>query len=301
VERVNKEIMRHLRALVFDKKTYKYWSDNLPIVQRIINTSMHESIGISPAQLLLGNAVTLDTEMFVPQSQRSSAVPLSEWAAQRLKQQELLLSRAKLTQQKQDKANLTKRTEKRKLLAEPKPQSKLPAGPSDSTETRQSKRLPNSTKTVSDDFQPGDLVLASYPDSSLGKGRPPHKLMMPLRGPYAVVSKHRGSYLLRELTSNKESEFNAHLLRPYIHNAKQDNPYEVSLKETQSHDVESILRHKGNPRRVSTLTFEVKWVGESKTSWEPWKGLRGNSELHSYLTSKGLQRLISTRFSPEDD
>jgi hypothetical protein len=63
------EIMRHLRALVFDKKTYKYWSDNLPIVQRIINTSMHESIGISPAQLLLGNAVTLDTEMFVPQSQ----------------------------------------------------------------------------------------------------------------------------------------------------------------------------------------------------------------------------------------
>ena len=125
--------------------------------------------------------------------------------------------------------------------------------------------------------------------------------MMPLRGPYAVVSKHRDSYLLRELASNKESEFNAHLLRPYIHNAKQDNPYEVALKETQSHDIESILCHKGNPRRVSTLTFEVKWVGESKTSWEPWKGLRGNSELHSYLTSKGLQRLISTRFSPEDD
>ena len=77
VERVNKDIMRHLRALVFDKKIYKYWSDNLPIVQRIINTLMHENIGISPAQLLLGNAITLDTEMFVPQSQRSSAVAIS--------------------------------------------------------------------------------------------------------------------------------------------------------------------------------------------------------------------------------
>ena len=44
VERVNKKIMRHLCALVFDKQTYKYWSDNLPIVQRIINTSMHENI-----------------------------------------------------------------------------------------------------------------------------------------------------------------------------------------------------------------------------------------------------------------
>ena len=126
----------------------------------------------------------------IPQSQRSSAVPLSEWAAERLKQQELLLSRAKLTQQKQDKASLTKRTAKRKLQAEPKTQSKLPAGPSDSTETRQSKRLPNSTKTVSDDFQRGDLFLASYPDSSLGnKGFfPPHKRMMPLRGPSAVAS-----------------------------------------------------------------------------------------------------------------
>ena len=106
------------------------------------------------------------------QSQRSSTVPLSEWAAERLKQQELLPSRAKLTQQKQDKANLTKKIEKCKLQAKRKPQSKLPVGPSDSTETRQSKRLLNSIKTVSDDFQPGDdLVLASYPDSSLGKGR----------------------------------------------------------------------------------------------------------------------------------
>ena len=92
--------MRHLRALVFGKKTYKLWSGNLPIIQRIINTSVHDSIGVSPAQLLLGNATTLHTEMFVPQTQRDQTVPLSEWASVRLKQQELLLSRAKLTQQK---------------------------------------------------------------------------------------------------------------------------------------------------------------------------------------------------------
>ena len=95
---------------------------------------MHESIGISSAQLLLGNAVTLDTEMSVPQSRRSSAVPLSEWAAERQKQKEVLLSRAKLTQQKQDQENLTKRTEKRKQTIEQA--SYPPAGPSDSTETR---------------------------------------------------------------------------------------------------------------------------------------------------------------------
>jgi transposase InsO family protein len=198
VERVNKEIMRHLRALVFDKKTYKLWSDNLPIIQRIINTSVHDSIGISPAQLLLGNATTLHTEMFVPQTQRDQTVPLSEWASVRLKQQELLLSRAKLTQQKHDKANLQKRTEKRNPQAKTDPQSKQSASPSDSPDTRKSKRLRTSTtNTIADDFKPGDLVLVSYPDNSLGKGRPPHKLMMPLRGPYAVVSKLRGSYKIQ--------------------------------------------------------------------------------------------------------
>ena len=240
--------------------------------------------------------------MFVPQTQRDQTVPLSEWASVRLKQQELLLSRAKLTQQKHDKANLQKRTEKRNPQAKTDPQSKQSASPSDSPDTRKSKRLRTSTtNTIADDFKPGDLVLVSYPDNSLGKGRPPHKLMMPLRGPYAVVSKLRGSYMLRELASNKESEFNTHLLRPYIHNSTQDNPYEVALKETQSQDIDSILRHKGNTSKVSTLTFEVKWVGESKTTWEPWKGLRNNSELHNYLTTNGLHKLIPKQFLNDED
>ena len=64
VERVNKEVMRHLRALVFDDKTFANWSLKLPLVQRILNSSEHESIGVSPAQLLLGNAISLDKEVF---------------------------------------------------------------------------------------------------------------------------------------------------------------------------------------------------------------------------------------------
>ena len=75
---------------------------------------------------------------------------------------------------------------------------------------------------------------------------------------------------------------------------------QVGLKETQSHDIEAIPCHKGNLRRVGTLTFEVKWLGESKTTWEPWKGLRGNSELHKYLASNGLTRLIPNKFIPEN-
>jgi transposase InsO family protein len=41
VERVNLEIMRHLRAILFDASMEDSWSTCLPLVQRIINSNKH--------------------------------------------------------------------------------------------------------------------------------------------------------------------------------------------------------------------------------------------------------------------
>ena len=99
VERANKEVMRHLRALIFDSKTFSNWSDNLPFVQRIMNTAVHESIGISPAQLLLGHSSSFDKGIFIPKEiLREKDLPLSEWVSKRMEQQKLLIEKAKLTQ-----------------------------------------------------------------------------------------------------------------------------------------------------------------------------------------------------------
>lgn len=48
MERLNKEILRHLRGLVFDKKIKDDWSMVLPLVQRIMNATLHVSTGVSP-------------------------------------------------------------------------------------------------------------------------------------------------------------------------------------------------------------------------------------------------------------
>jgi hypothetical protein len=56
VERANKEVMRHLRAFVFDIGTHTGWSMKLPLVSRIMNSSVHSAIGTSPASLLYGNS-----------------------------------------------------------------------------------------------------------------------------------------------------------------------------------------------------------------------------------------------------
>ena len=46
VERANQEVLRHLNALLFDKRVRDKWSyDQLPLVQRIMNTAEKSSTG----------------------------------------------------------------------------------------------------------------------------------------------------------------------------------------------------------------------------------------------------------------
>ena len=60
VERVNKEVNRHLRGLVFDKQTLEGCAKSIPFVQRIINSSGNRRTKVAPAHLLFGNNLDLN-------------------------------------------------------------------------------------------------------------------------------------------------------------------------------------------------------------------------------------------------
>ena len=60
VERINKEVNRHLRAFTFDSASLESYKLCLPFVQRIINSAVHSSTGASPASLLFGNQLNLN-------------------------------------------------------------------------------------------------------------------------------------------------------------------------------------------------------------------------------------------------
>lgn len=60
VERVNAEIMKHLSTIVHSKGLRDRWSYGLPLVQRIINSTVHSSTGFAPSQLIFGNALSID-------------------------------------------------------------------------------------------------------------------------------------------------------------------------------------------------------------------------------------------------
>jgi transposase InsO family protein len=64
VERINKEVNRHPRALTFDNLTLTDYSASLPFVQRILNSNHSDRLIISAPELLYGNVLKLDRVSF---------------------------------------------------------------------------------------------------------------------------------------------------------------------------------------------------------------------------------------------
>jgi hypothetical protein len=67
VERANKEVMRHLTAIIFDRRVSEVRSSkSLLLVQRIMNAKVHATIGVSPAELVFGKSIKLYTGLLLP-------------------------------------------------------------------------------------------------------------------------------------------------------------------------------------------------------------------------------------------
>ena len=67
MERANQEVLRHLRALLFDSHVHDKWSfEQLPLVQRIMNTVEKTSSGVTPADLILSHSIRLTSHIMSP-------------------------------------------------------------------------------------------------------------------------------------------------------------------------------------------------------------------------------------------
>ena len=65
-ERRMKEVLTHLRALVYEFRIKDNWSHYLPLVQRIMNY-IDGSIGTQPARVIFGDMVDSDIAMDLPE------------------------------------------------------------------------------------------------------------------------------------------------------------------------------------------------------------------------------------------
>ena len=249
VERTNKEVMRHLRAIIFDKNVIADWSINLPMVQRIINASVNSSTGTTPAALLFGNAIQLDKGLFLKPVENTKFPP-SDWFARRLVAQDVIIRQAQQIQHERDVKHMKQ-------------------------------NLPCMAFT---EYAVGDYVLVDYPQDSLKPG-PPSKLMTHRRGPLRVLSKSEDFYTLQNLVNNKEEVVHLKRLNPFYFDPLYVDPRQVANHDSQHYDIDCVLQHKGSAKRPSFMEFLVRWMSIGDTTeqtWEPWSGLRDTKALHNF-------------------
>ena len=262
VERANKEVLRHLTAMVFDKLIERKWSKYLPLIQRILNSEVHENIGVSPADLLYGNAINLDRGILLPFSTNYTNVELSKYTSDHLLAQNKLILISTERQKARDQVHFNSR-------------SLLPPT----------------------EFPINSFVLVSYPETRMGS-RPPTKLHLNLKGPMRVVSFTGSNYKLLNLSNDSYEQVHIKRLKPFVFDPSRDNPTKISHRDTFEYIVEQILQHHGDPKLKSGMDFLVRWknLDPSADLWLPWKELRNNPALHAYLRTHHMVKLIPKEF-----
>jgi hypothetical protein len=105
---MNKEVNRHLRSFTFDKNTIDYYHLSLPMVQRIINSSVSDRTKLSSSQILFGNAIDLDRGLFVPSKEvLEGTQELTPYMSKLLSLQQSLIDIAKQNIQNADDLHIS--------------------------------------------------------------------------------------------------------------------------------------------------------------------------------------------------
>jgi reverse transcriptase-like protein/integrase-like protein/chromodomain-containing protein len=258
IERANQEILRHLKAIVYATRVINQWYIYLPLIERLINSTYHSSIGTAPFRLLYGDTVTLDRGLLTAWTAADvvddalAAVPVSAYISQ-------------LTSQLEDIAEASRQHQSAHLA-------------------RRRQADPHAVPRI---FVEGDFVLVSYPS------RPPSKLSPRWRGPFLILERQNNTYVCQDILTNSTLTFDASRLVQWEESAVPLALRDEARKAAALHDrdefvVESIVSHRGNPKRKSTMEFLIHWLGYSsdEDSWIPYAEAKDLLALDEYLVSQ---------------
>ena len=262
VERGIRTLQEHLRALLFDKEIKDKWSIILPLVQRIMNASIHSAIQCCPAQLVFTDAIDLDRHIIHEPLERDT-ISLPQWHKDVVEAQAYLIGAVQKLLMDVDEAHRKKR------------------------------QRPGQIST----YPVGSYVLVQHVS---GLGRPPTKTHMLWLGPYRVVKMTNDQVTVQDVIHGRTRAIHIKATRPFNMDPDHVNPVEVRRRDTDEFMVERILDHTDNspPNKRNKLKnafqFKVRWLGygEKHDTWEPYSSLNNNICLHRYLHNNGLDWMI---------
>jgi hypothetical protein len=227
VERANKEVMRHLRNILFHTNITTNWHEHLGTIMKIMNHQKRGSFFPSPASLLFGERFRDDELLFLARSNTyldGGMLQLSAWASDMIMQQQTIYDIASKIQEEKDLAHMMKQD-------------------------------PYVTT-----FEVGTYVLANYhaTDGIVRHKGPPNKFLPYLRGPFMVQSREGDAYVIRSLITHREEKIHVNELRKFIHNGDEKELYSIALRDHQDRFIiDKILAHEGSLDKRRDLQFKV--------------------------------------------
>jgi len=109
--------MRHLRNIVFDRQHYDNWSRMLPFTNRILNSTVHSSTGMSPAEITFESSIRLNRGILAPLLEGEidtvwKNCTYKEYITNMWSTQQSLIARARANLQEKDTKQILKKNEK---------------------------------------------------------------------------------------------------------------------------------------------------------------------------------------------
>jgi hypothetical protein len=249
-ERWNAEVTQVLRAIVLDRRVSDRWSQFLPMVQRILNSTYTSSIDTFPARVIFGDHVPASQPFLL---RKDTAVPFQPIHQYIRELNEDLTTVVDIIQQK-FQSNLQLR--------------------------QQASSDVDTNKVVS--FEIGDFVLLTYPSQR------PTKLASLYRGPMRIVNKIRDDiFEVMDLMSHKVLTVHVDRLRVFTPgNLSEQDILNLAAADVEEFIVKEILDHRytGSRKTKKNLEFLVSWEGYEPEydSWEPYSSVKDVQALDTY-------------------
>ena len=267
VERQNKEVLRHLRNIIFDKRIANKWSKYLPIVQRIINTSVNSATGVAPAEVVFPNGLVLDKTLVSEANPIYMSAYISDM--QRAQGQIIALCESNLRAKDND-------------------------------------HLANYPKERSS-FEVGSYVLAEHRHNSLRRGPKSKLLPFLRGPMLVKSHNSEGIYVVQDIVTQRIAQYHMSKLRPFEYDPKTLSPIQAAVTDKPDEFiVQECLQMRGDPRHSrSKLEFKIRWAGygPSDDTWEPWECVRDNDAVQTFLyqhPNPRVRRLLPKSYVPPD-